>query len=98
MAPLMSEGQSRRAWRRRVADYIVRQVDHGSFARFVGMTPEDRREMLKVAEILPSDIEVEIFEDSRYPGRTYLEVRLQEKQMPTAPRSFEVVYPDEATG
>jgi len=54
--------------------------------------------MLKVAEILPSDIEVEIFEDSRYPGRTYLEVRLQEKQMPTAPRSFEVVYPDEATG
>ena len=62
------------------------------------MTPEDRREMLKVAEILPSDIEVEIFEDSRYPGRTYLEVRLHEQQMPAPKRTFKVVYPDEATG
>ena len=94
----MSEGQSRRAWRRRVADYIVRQVDHGAFARFVGLTPEDRREMLKVAEILPSDIEVEIFEDSRYPGRTYLEVRLHQQQMPATPPAFKVVYSDEATG
>ncbi|MCJ7726340.1 MAG: hypothetical protein MUP76_08155 [Acidimicrobiia bacterium] len=93
----MSEGQSRRAWRRRVADYIVRQVDKGEFARFVGLTPEDRREMLKVAEILPNDIDVEIFEDSRYPGRTYLEVRLR-KELPAPPRAFKVVYPDQATG
>ncbi|MCB2223325.1 MAG: hypothetical protein KQH83_04030 [Actinobacteria bacterium] len=93
----MSEGQSRRAWRRRVADYILRQVDHSGFARFVGLTPEDRREMLKVAEMLPRDIEVEIFEDSRYPGRTYLEVRMHQ-QMPAAKPSFKVVYPEEATG
>jgi len=93
----MSEGQSRRAWRRRVADYVIRQVDHGGFARFVGLTPEDRREMLKVAEILPGDIEVEIFEDSRYPGRTYLEVRLVQ-QPSAAPPGFKVVFSDEATG
>ena len=58
MSPLMSEGQSRRAWRRRVADYVVRQVDNAGFARFVGVNPEDRREMLKVAEILPDDIDI----------------------------------------
>lgn len=97
MTPVMSEGQSRRAWRRRVADYIVRQVDQGGFARFVGLTPEDRREMLKVAEILPNDIEVEIFEDSRYPGRTYLEVRVRQ-QMAAPPPPFRLVHPDEATG
>ncbi len=93
----MSEGQSRRAWRRRVADYVVLQVDHGGFARFVGMTPEDRREMLKVAEVLPSDVDVEIFEDSRYPGRTYLEVRLHQK-LPAPTPAFKLVYPDEAIG
>jgi len=97
VTPLMSEGQSRRAWRKRVADYIVRQVDHGGFARFVGLTPEDRREMLKVAEILPNDVEVEIFEDSRYPGRTYLEVRVHQQE--TAPESpIKLVLSDEATG
>jgi hypothetical protein len=93
----MSEGQSRRAWRRRVADYIVRQVDHTGFARFVGLTPEDRREMLKVAEIMPKDIDVEIFEDSRYPGRTYLEVRTRQRVASPEP-AFRVVYPEEAAG
>jgi hypothetical protein len=93
----MSEGESRRAWRRRVADYVVRQVDDRSFARFVGLTPEDRREMLKVAEMLPEDIDVEIFEDSRYPGRTYLEVRLRQ-QLPAPEPPFRVVRPDQATG
>lgn len=97
MAPLMSEGQSRRAWRRRVADYVIRQVDQAGFARFVGMTPEDRREMLKVAEVLPSDVDVEIFEDSRYPGRTYLEVRLRQ-QLPTPEAPFKLVYPEQASG
>ena len=97
MAPLMSEGQSRRAWRRRVADYVVRQVDHSGFARFVGLTPEDRREMLKVAELLPRDVEVEIFEDSRYPGRTYLEVRTHQV-IPSPEPPFRVVRPEEATG
>ena len=92
----MSEGQSRRAWRRRVADYIVRQAHHAKFARFVGMTPEDRREMLKVAEMLSQDIEVEIFEDSRYPGRTYLEVRVHQ-EMPAAEPAFKVVYPEQAS-
>ena len=93
----MSEGQSRKAWRRRVADYIIRQVDNTGFARFVGITPEDRREMLKVAEMLPGDIEVEIFEDSRYPGRTYLEVR-HHQELPAPEPAFKVVYPDEAIG
>ena len=53
--------------------------------------------MLKVAEMLPTDIEVEIFEDSRYPGRTYLEVRLHQELPETQP-AFKVVYPDEAIG
>ncbi len=97
MSPLMSEGQSRRAWRRRVVDYIVRQVDNTGFARFVGVNPEDRREMLKVAEILPADIDVEIFEDSRFPGRTYLEVRVQQ-QLPAPEPPFRLVGHDEATG
>ena len=97
MSPLMSEGQSRRAWRRRVADYIVRQVDKTGFARFVGVNPEDRREMLKVAEVLPDDIDVEIFEDSRYPGRTYLEVRIHQ-QMPAPETPIRLVGPGEATG
>ena len=97
MSPLMSEGQSRRAWRRRVADYVVRQVDNAGFARFVGVNPEDRREMLKVAEILPDDIDIEIFEDSRYPGRTYLEVRIRQ-QMPASDPPFRLVESDEATG
>lgn len=93
----MSEGESRRAWRRRVADYVVRQVDQCGFARFVGVTPEDRREILKVAELLPRDIEVEIFEDSRYPGRTYLEVRLRQS-LPAPEPAFRVVPRDRATG
>jgi len=97
VSPLMSEGQSRRAWRRRVADYIVRQVDNTGFARFVGVNPEDRREMLKVAEILPDDIDIEIFEDSRYPGRTYLEVRTRQ-QAPAPEPPFRLVETDEATG
>ena len=95
----MSEGQSRRAWRRRVAAYIVRQVDHTGLARGILIDPEDRREMLKVAEILPEDIDVEIFEDSRYPGRTYLEVRLhQQQQLPAPEPAFKLVESDEATG
>ena len=97
MTPLMSEGQSRRAWRRRVADYVVRQVDRGGLARFVGMTVEDRREMLKVAEMLPNDVDVEIFEDSRYPGRTYLEVRVHQT-LPAPDPPFKLVYPEEASG
>jgi hypothetical protein len=93
----MSEGQSRRAWRRRVVDYVIRQVDNTGFARFVGVTPEDRREMLKVAEMIPDDIDVEIFEDSRYPGRTYLEVRLRQP-LPAPDPSIRLVRRDEATG
>ena len=36
----MADAGHRRAWRRRVADYIVRQVDHTGFARFVGTEVE----------------------------------------------------------
>jgi hypothetical protein len=95
--PLMPEGQSRRAWRRRVADYVLARVDEVGFARFFGVNAEDRREMIKVAQMLPSDVEIELFEDSRYPGRTYLEARLRAAP-PQSDPGFKVIPPDQAVG
>jgi len=72
--PLFSEGWSRGAWRREVAEYLVQRVDRDGRARFVGTTLEDRREMLRIARMLPPDVDVEILADPRDPTRTYLEV------------------------
>jgi len=89
--------ESRRAWRRQVAAYLVRQVDDRGRARFVGHTLDARREMLKVARLLPPDVVTEIFADPRHPARTYMELSLAPAPPEYEP-SFRLVYPDSATG
>lgn len=89
--------ESRRAWRRQVAAYLVKQVDERGRARFVADTLEARREMLKVARLLPSDVIPEIFADPRRPTRTYMELYVVPTEAEFEP-SFRVVYPDRATG
>jgi hypothetical protein len=88
---------SRRAWRRQVAAYLVEHVDERGRVRFVADTLEARREMLKVARLLPSDVIPEIFADPRRPNRTYMELHLVPLETEFEP-SFRVVYPDSAAG
>jgi len=88
---------SRRAWRRQVAACLVKQGDERGQARFVADTLDTRREMLKVARLLPSDVVPEIFADPRHPTRTYMELYLLPMEREFEP-SFRVVYPDRATG
>lgn len=73
--PLFQEGPSRRAWRREVAEHIVTRLDEEGELRFIGSRPEDRREMLKIAGLLPDDVVAELYEDPAYPGMTFMEVR-----------------------
>jgi len=89
--------ESRRAWRRQVAAYLVRQVDERGRARFIGHTLDTRREMLKVARLLPSDVVTEIFADPRHPTRTYMAISLAPAPAEFEP-SFRLVYPDSAAG
>ena len=93
--PLLPE--SRRRWRRQVAAYLIRQVDERGRARFVGHTMEARREMLKVARLLPSDVITEIFADPRYPARTYMELSLAPVPADFEP-GFRLVHRDRAAG
>jgi hypothetical protein len=93
----LPEGGSRRAWRRRVAAYLVQRVDEAGHARFVGHTLEARREMLKVARLLHSDVVAEIYADPRHPTRTYLEIYLTPAEVSFDP-GFRVVYPPRAVG
>jgi hypothetical protein len=90
--PLFQEGRSRKAWRREVAAHIVGRLDREGEISFVGSRPEDRREMLRVAELLPDDVIAELYEDPYYPGMTFMEVRLVPE--PIAYRSTKIVYPD----
>ena len=76
---------------------MLERVDAEGQVRFVGTTLEARREMLKVAHLLPSDVVAEIYEDPRYPGRTYLELYLA----PAPPQygsAFRLIRPDRAAG
>lgn len=94
---LRSEPRSRRAWRREVAAYLVNRVDATGHARFVAHTLAARREMLKVARLLPPDVVAEIYADPRHPTRTYMEVFLTPAPAEFEP-GFRVVYPDRAAG
>jgi hypothetical protein len=91
--PLFREGRSRRAWRREVADQLVERLDEEGELRFVGSRLDDRREMLRIAELLPDDVIAELYEDPYYPGLTFMELRFV-----TPPARYEVglrvVYPD----
>lgn len=53
--------------------------------------------MFKVARLLPRDVEVEIFEDPRLPGLTFMEVRLMASH-PQSQAPFRVVPPGRAVG
>jgi hypothetical protein len=74
--PLFREQLSRRAWRRDMAERLVARLDADEELRFVGSTPQDRREMLKIAALLPDDVIAELYEDPEYPGSTFMELRL----------------------
>ncbi len=90
--PLFQERPSRRAWRREVADHLVDRLDAEGELRFVGSRPEDRREMLKIASLLPDDVVAELYEDPSYPGMTFMDVRL----ITATPRKspLRMTYPD----
>ncbi len=91
--PLFQERPSRRAWRREVAEHLVERLDADGELRFVGSRPEDRREMLKIAGLLPDDVIAELYEDPAYPGMTFMELRLLPE--PSGSRSpLRMTYPD----
>lgn len=92
--PLFQEGPSRRVWRRGVAMNIVERLDAEGELSFVGSRPEDRREMLKIAALLPHDVVSEIFEDLAYPGLTFMEVRFVEARSRGARSPLRMTYDD----
>jgi hypothetical protein len=91
--PLFAESRSRRAWRREVAELLVSRVDRAGYVRFVGYDLETRREMIMVARMLPHDIDVELYEDQRFPGQTFMELRLRPMAAMPSEQSFRVVHP-----
>jgi hypothetical protein len=95
--PLFREKRSRKLWRREVAAHLADRVDANGFVRFVGRNADSRKEMLKVAELLPADLLVEVYEDLRYPDCVFLEVR-REAAPPKVDPGFRLVPGDTPTG
>ncbi len=91
--PFIPESRSRRAWRRRVIDYVIDRVDTEGWIRFHSRAPGARAEMLKVAQSLPSDVIAEIFEDPYDPAVTYLELRLAPAPL-QLDTGFRIVHPE----
>ena len=91
MSPLFGEGRSRRSWRREVAEGLLRRVDAEGQVKFVGTHPNDRVEMLRIAEMLPDDVIAELYEDPAYPGYTFMELTLAGYEE----SGYEVVQPDD---
>ena len=91
--PLFQEGRSRRAWRREVAEMLVDRLDREGELRFVGGRPDDRREMLRIAELMPDDVIAELYEDLAYPGVTFMELRFVPEPV-SYDASLRIVYPD----
>ena len=73
--PIIRETLSKRAWRRQMAAQLVDRLDTEGELRYVGNTPQDRREMLKIAALLPEDVVAELYEDPALPGQTFMELR-----------------------
>lgn len=90
--PIFQESRSRRFWRREVAAHLVERLDAEGELRFVGSRPEDRREMLKIAEQLPDDVVAELYENPAYPGMTFMELRLLPETRPRT--NLRVIEPD----
>ncbi|MEX0825417.1 MAG: hypothetical protein WD184_01470 [Acidimicrobiia bacterium] len=91
--PLFREVRSRRAWRREVADRLAERLDEEGELRFVGARPDDRREMLRIAELLPDDVIAELYEDLDYPGLTFMELRFVQPPV-RYDQGLRIVYPD----
>ncbi|OFW65616.1 MAG: hypothetical protein A2Z12_02280 [Actinobacteria bacterium RBG_16_68_21] len=91
--PMFQEGRSRRAWRREVAEMLVDRLDREGELRFVGTRLEDRREMLRIAELMPDDVVAELYEDLAYPGMTFMELRFT-REPSVYDASLRVVYSD----
>ena len=79
-------------WRREVADHLVDRLDAEGELRFVGSRPEDRREMLKIAGLLPRRRGCRLYEDPSYPGMTFMDLRLAHEQSRRSP--LRMTYPD----
>ncbi len=84
-------------WRREVASHLTDRVDANGFVRFVGRNADSRKEMLKVAELLPPDLLVEVYEDMRHPECVFLEVR-RDAAPPRVDPGFRLVPGDTPTG
>lgn len=91
--PLFREVRSRRAWRREVADHLVERLDSEGELRFVGSHPDDRREMLRIAELMPDDVIAELYEDLDYPGMTFMELRFVQPPI-RYDQGLRIVHPD----
>ena len=63
----------------------------------MGRDVNARKDMLKVAELLPPDLIVEVYEDLRYPNCVFLEVR-RSAAPPKADPGFRLLPSDTATG
>lgn len=92
--PFIPESRSRRAWRRQVADYVVDRLDEEGWIRFHSRARDARREMLRVAEMLPPDVMAEIFEDPDDPYTVFLELQLAPAPI-QRDAGFRIVHPDQ---
>jgi hypothetical protein len=90
--PFMQEIPPKRVWRRQVAEYVLDRVDTEGWVRFVSREPGARREMIKIAEMLPADVIAEISEDAADPSLVALELRLAPAEM-ERDSGFRVVHP-----
>jgi hypothetical protein len=79
-------------WRRQVAEYVLDRVDTEGWIRFVSREPGARREMLKIAEMLPADVIAEISEDPADPSLVALELRLAPAEV-EVDAGFRIVHP-----
>ena len=90
--PFMQESPPKRAWRRQVAEYVLDRVDTEGWVRFVSREPGARREMIKIAEMLPADVIASISEDPADPALVVLELRLAPAEL-ERDAGFRIVHP-----
>ena len=92
--PFIPESRSRRSWRKQVAEYLLGRVDAEGWIRFHSRDPRARREMLKVAQMLPPKVSVELLEDAYDRDVVYLDLRLSPE--PAAVEDgFRIMPPEE---
>ena len=95
--PLFVESRSKQAWRRETAAWLTDRVQTEGSVRFYGTSERDRREMLRVAELLAPKFVAALQEDPLDPTVTVMEVRLPPAP-PAVDIGFRIIPRDEATG